>query len=174
MGRSWDVEGSVQQSHSAMRARRGARIPHLSPERRRRAVEGIRAKYGLSACRIVDQPRGTRRYTAVVRADEDALTRAIVALPLSRDAMANAGSPARRFNSLGVIETMDDVMLTRGVPEHIRSDYGAEMTAKVVRNWLPGWHCTSILSPARGRTAIASPSMANGVTSTSTTKSSTA
>jgi putative transposase len=29
---------------------------------------------------------------------------------------------ARRINSLGVIETMADVMLTRGVPEHIRSD----------------------------------------------------
>ena len=43
---------------------------------------------------------------------------------------------ARRINSFGVIETMADVMLTRGVPEHIRSDNGAEMTAKVVRNWL--------------------------------------
>ena len=31
---------------------------------------------------------------------------------------------------------MADVMLTRGVPEHIRSDNGAEMAAKVVRNWL--------------------------------------
>ena len=43
---------------------------------------------------------------------------------------------ARRINSFGVIETMADVMLTRGVPEHICSDNGAEMTAKVVRNWL--------------------------------------
>jgi transposase InsO family protein len=43
---------------------------------------------------------------------------------------------ARRINSLGVIETMADVMLMRGVPEHIRSDNGPEMTAKVVRNWL--------------------------------------
>ena len=43
---------------------------------------------------------------------------------------------ARRINSFGVIETMADVMLMRGVPEHIRSDNGAEMTAKVVRNWL--------------------------------------
>jgi putative transposase len=43
---------------------------------------------------------------------------------------------ARRINSFGVIETMADVMLERGVPEHIRSDNGAEMTAKVVRNWL--------------------------------------
>ena len=45
-------------------------------------------------------------------------------------------SVARRINSFGVIETMADVMLVRGVPEHIRSDNGAEMTAKVVRNWL--------------------------------------
>jgi transposase InsO family protein len=45
---------------------------------------------------------------------------------------------ARRINSLGVIETLADVMLTRGVPEHIRSDNGAEMTAKVVRSWLAG------------------------------------
>ena len=43
---------------------------------------------------------------------------------------------ARRINSFGVIETMADVMLERRVPEHIRSDNGAEMTAKIVRNWL--------------------------------------
>ena len=43
---------------------------------------------------------------------------------------------ARRINSLGVIETMADVMLVRGIPEHIRSDNGPEMTAKIVRHWL--------------------------------------
>jgi putative transposase len=43
---------------------------------------------------------------------------------------------ARQINSFGVIETMADVMLMRSVPEHIRSDNGPEMTAKVVRNWL--------------------------------------
>ena len=43
---------------------------------------------------------------------------------------------ARRINSLGVLETMADVMLVRGVPEHIRSDNGPEMTAKIVRHWL--------------------------------------
>jgi putative transposase len=43
---------------------------------------------------------------------------------------------ARHINSFGVIETMADVILERGVPEHIRSDNGAEMTAKLVRNWL--------------------------------------
>jgi len=43
---------------------------------------------------------------------------------------------ARRINSFGMLETMADVMLVRGVPEHIRSDNGAAMTAKVVRSWL--------------------------------------
>jgi putative transposase len=41
---------------------------------------------------------------------------------------------ARRINSFGILETIADIMLMRGVPEHIRSDNGAEMTAKVVRN----------------------------------------
>lgn len=40
----------------------------------------------------------------------------------------------RRINSFSVIETMVDVMLTRGVPDRIRSDNGAEMTAKIVRS----------------------------------------
>jgi len=59
------------------------RCAAVSPERRRQAVEGIRGKYGLSerhACRIVGQHRGTQRYTTIVRADEDALTRAIISL----------------------------------------------------------------------------------------------
>jgi transposase InsO family protein len=46
-------------------------------------VDGIRAKYGLSerhACRIVGQHRGTQRYVPTLPADEDGLTRAIVAL----------------------------------------------------------------------------------------------
>lgn len=46
-------------------------------------MDGIRAKYGLSerhACRIVGQHRGTQRYMPSVQADEDGLTRAIVAL----------------------------------------------------------------------------------------------
>jgi len=31
---------------------------------------------------------------------------------------------------------MADVMLVRGIPEHIRSDNGPELTAKFVRQWL--------------------------------------
>ena len=190
-------------------------------------MAGIREKYQLSerqACRIVGQPRGTQRYTVIARADEDALTQAIMAMAaqygrygyrritkMVNDAGWHVGTDrvqriwrreglkvprkqkprgrlwlndgscirlrperrnhvwsydfveaqthdgrkvrlmtlideftreclairvARRINGLGVLETMADVMLVRGIPEHIRSDNGPEMTAKIVRIWL--------------------------------------
>jgi transposase InsO family protein len=43
---------------------------------------------------------------------------------------------ARRLNSYHVIETLGDCMLAHGVPEHVRSDNGAEMTARRVKQWL--------------------------------------
>ncbi len=42
----------------------------------------------------------------------------------------------RRIRSIDVIATLADLMVTRGVPEHIRSDNGPEFTAKAVREWL--------------------------------------
>lgn len=190
-------------------------------------MEEARSKYCLSerhACRIVGQPRGTQRYSVIVRADEDALTRAILALaaqygrygyrritallqeagwPVGVDRVQriwrreglkvpkkqrprgrlwlNDGScvrlrperrnhvwsydfvaaqthdgrkvrlmtlldeftreclsirVARRINGMGVIEAMADAMIVHGIPEHIRSDNGPEMTAKIVRQWL--------------------------------------
>ena len=42
----------------------------------------------------------------------------------------------RRIRSADVIETLADLMMTRGVPDHIRSDNGPEFTAKAVREWL--------------------------------------
>jgi hypothetical protein len=38
---------------------------------------------------------------------------------------------ARRINSIGVIETLADVMLFEGIPTYIRSDNGPEMVTKV-------------------------------------------
>jgi len=46
-------------------------------------VEQAREEYGLSerqACRLLGQWRGTQRYVSIPRTDEDALTRAIIAL----------------------------------------------------------------------------------------------
>ena len=42
----------------------------------------------------------------------------------------------RRIRSIDVIATLADLMVTRGVPEHIRSDNGPEFTSRAVREWL--------------------------------------
>ena len=43
---------------------------------------------------------------------------------------------ARRLGSLEVIETLAEVMLWRGIPEHLRSDNGPEFIAQDLRKWL--------------------------------------
>ena len=43
---------------------------------------------------------------------------------------------ARRLGSNEVIETLAEVMLWRGIPEHVRSDNGPEFVAKELRKWL--------------------------------------
>ena len=43
---------------------------------------------------------------------------------------------ARSIRSPDVIETLAQLMLTRGVPDHILSDNGPEFTARAVREWL--------------------------------------
>jgi putative transposase len=44
--------------------------------------------------------------------------------------------PERRWRSAKVIEALADVMLIKGVPEHLRSDNGPEFVAKDLRQWL--------------------------------------
>ena len=69
----------------------------LSPKRRRQAVVKLQSAFRVSerrACRVVQQPRCTQRYIPSARADETALTKAIVALAEScMAATATAGSP---------------------------------------------------------------------------------
>ena len=43
---------------------------------------------------------------------------------------------ARRISSQDVLEELYKLFLFHGVPEYIRSDNGAEFTAKAVRTWL--------------------------------------
>ncbi len=43
---------------------------------------------------------------------------------------------ARRLGNSEVIQTLADVMVWRGIPEHIRSDNGPELVAKELRKWL--------------------------------------
>jgi putative transposase len=43
---------------------------------------------------------------------------------------------ARRLRSLDVLETLADLFVMHGVPEHLRADNGPEFTAALVRHWL--------------------------------------
>jgi putative transposase len=176
------------------------------------------------ACRLANQPRGTQRYRAIQREDEDALTQAIVQLAsqygrygyrritallrragwrVGKDRVEriwrreglkvpqkqkprgrlwlNDGScvrlrperrnhvwsydfvsarthdgrsvrllnlidehtresllvrAERRWSSSRVISALADVMVMKGVPEHLRSDNGPEFVAKDLRKWL--------------------------------------
>jgi putative transposase len=44
----------------------------------------------------------------------------------------------RRWSSAKVIEALADVMMLKGVPEHLRSDNGPEFVARDLRKWLAG------------------------------------
>ena len=51
---------------------------------------------------------------------------------------------SRRIRSEDVLEQLYKLFLTRGVPEHIRSDNGAEFTANAVRTWLEDLGVTTL------------------------------
>ena len=42
----------------------------------------------------------------------------------------------RKLNSTGVIDTLTDLFILRGIPAYIRSDNGPEFVAQAVRDWI--------------------------------------
>ncbi len=42
----------------------------------------------------------------------------------------------RKLKSGDVLEALENLFIDRGIPDHIRSDNGAEFTATAVREWL--------------------------------------
>ena len=72
---------------------------------------------------VSDRTEDGRRVRILTLIDE--YTRECLALPVER-----------RMGSRQVMETLSEVMLWRGVPEHIRSDNGPEFIAKQLRQWL--------------------------------------
>ena len=42
----------------------------------------------------------------------------------------------RHIEAIDVIETLKDLFITRGLPEHVRSDNGPEFVADILREWL--------------------------------------
>ncbi len=65
----------------------------------------------------------------------------------------------RRWSSAKVIEVLADVMVAKGVPEHLRSDNGPEFVATDLRKWLAGTGartaCISNQARPGGRTVTA-------------------
>lgn len=48
------------------------------------------------------------------------------------------------INSQSVLETLEWLFLTRGMPEYLRSDNGPEFIAGAVQQWLTEHHCWSL------------------------------
>jgi len=68
---------------------------------------------------------------------------------------------ARRLAHHDVLDILTELFVQRGVPVHIRSDNGAEFTAKRVRSWLSRCRSSrcSLSREVPGRTAILNRSM---------------
>ena len=65
--------------------------------------------------------------------------------------------PERRWSQAKVIEALADVMVMKGVPEHLRSDNGPEFVARDLRKWLADTGAKTLTSnrDVHGRTATA-------------------
>lgn len=72
---------------------------------------------------VQDRTRDNRKFRMLTVIDE--FTRECLAIRV-----------ARRLNSKDVLDVLADLMVSRGVPDHIRSDNGSEFRAKAVREWL--------------------------------------
>lgn len=70
-----------------------------------------------------DLTRDGRKFRMLTVIDE--FTRECLAIDVSR-----------RFNSQSVLTVLSDLMVRRGVPDHIRSNNGSEFAAHAVRDWI--------------------------------------
>jgi transposase InsO family protein len=82
---------------------------------------------------------------------------------------------ARSLKSEDVMAKLTDLFVSRGVPDHIRSDNGSEFTATDVRGWLGMLGVTTLYIDPKvsGKMATARASTASSATSISMARSST-
>jgi putative transposase len=111
--------------------REGLKVPHKQPKRARLwlndgscvRLRPSRPNEIWSYDFVADRTHDGRPFRILTLIDE--YTRECLAMPVER-----------KLNSEDVLYTLADVMVERGVPTYIRSDNGAEMTARAVRDWL--------------------------------------
>jgi transposase InsO family protein len=111
--------------------REGLRVPHKQPKRSRLWLNDgscIRKRpehqnHVWAYDFVQDRTKDGRVFKMLTVIDE--FTRECLAIRVER-----------KLKSIDVLETLADLFLIKGVPEHIRSDNGPEFTAKIVRKWL--------------------------------------
>jgi len=111
--------------------REGLRVPQKQPKRRRLwfndaslvRLRPERKNHVWSYDFVFDRTNDGRSLKMLNIIDE--YTRECLAIKVGR-----------QLRSQDVIECLGDLFVRRGIPDHIRSDNGAEFTAHVVRRWL--------------------------------------
>ena len=111
--------------------REGLKVPGKQPKRARLWLNDG------SCIRLRPQrPNHVWAYDFVaVRTEDGRAVRLLVVIDeYSRECLAIRAD--RHIRAVDVIETLMELMVTRGVPEQIRSDNGPEFTAHAIRDWL--------------------------------------
>lgn len=111
--------------------REGLKVPQKQPKRARLwlndgsciRLRATHAKHVWSYDFVMDRTHDGRAYRMLTVIDE--YTHECLAIEVKR-----------KLNSKDVLDCLNRLFLVHGVPEHIRSDNGAEFTAKAVREWL--------------------------------------
>ena len=109
----------------------GLKVPIRSAKKSRLWLENGRSTRLIAECR-----NHVWAYDFTYERTEDGKPLRILTVVDEFTRVALAARAARSFPAGDVIETIADLMLIHGVPEHIRSDNGPEFTAKAIRQWL--------------------------------------
>ena len=111
--------------------REGLKVPQRQPKRGRLWLSD-----GSCIRRRAEHKDHVWSYDFVFERTEDgrALRTLVVVDEYTRECLATR--TARRLGSEDVIDCLSDLFLGRGTPEYLRSDNGAEFTAKAVQEWL--------------------------------------
>ena len=111
--------------------REGLKVPGKQPKRGRLWLND-----GSCARLRPQRPNHLWAYAfVVVRTQDTRVVRLLTVMDeYTRECLAIRAD--RHIRSSDVIETLAELMVRRGVPDHIRSDNGPEFTARAVREWL--------------------------------------
>jgi putative transposase len=106
----------------------GLKVPLLQKKRRRNLGEPVRKR--------ATKPNECWCYDFIFDQTEDGRTLKILTVLDEFTKECLAIRVGRTLNSERVVETLEDLFLTRGTPDFIRSDNGPEFIAEAVQSWL--------------------------------------